>query len=395
MTAATFRSLIENAFDGVVIANAEGSMLYLNPAMYRRLGRTPSYWLGRSALEMVYPDDLTQGAAAMLNIQTDPARVERLDLRLVGPDGPPVWVEIIAQNRLAFEGLPGLVVNFREITERKALEQTSAQLQQTITELEGFTYAVAHDLRSPLRSISGFATALLEDYAPQVNDTGRRYVDYIVNGCEQMGRLITDLLEFSSIGRRALNIQPVNMEALARSCWRELRANQPDLNIEMSIGALPAVHGDLILLRQVWSNLIANAVKFTVGRRPAIITVNGARVGAEEVYIVRDNGVGFDQQYAGEALKVFARLHGETFPGTGVGLAIVERIVKLHGGRVELESEPDAGTLARFTLPAERETFPGAGVGLAIVERIVKLHGGRVELESEPDAGTLPAERET
>ncbi len=233
--------------------------------------------------------------------------------------------------------------------ERRVAERTE-QLQAANKELESFTYSVSHDLRAPLRAIDGYAHILDEDYGAQLEGEGRRLLGVVRSSTTQMGRLIDDLLEFSRLGRRPIPRDPVDMGALAREVAADLARETPAARID--IGALPAARGDRALLRQVWFNLIANALKYSGTRERPEVEVGGRADGAENVYWVRDKGVGFDMRYYDKLFGVFQRLHapGE-FPGTGVGLAIVHRVVTRHGGRVWAEGKVGDGACFSFALP--------------------------------------------
>jgi len=229
-----------------------------------------------------------------------------------------------------------------DISERKRIEEELAALNK---ELESFTYSVSHDLRAPLRAIDGFGRIIEEDYGPRLDDEGRRLLAVVRSSSKQMGQLIDDLLDFSRLGRQDLSKQSVDMAALAREAAREA-------GIEPDLGALPAAHADPALLRQVWLNLLGNAAKYSGKRPDARIEVGGRQEDGQSVYWVRDNGVGFDMRYAGKLFGVFQRLHGaDEFPGTGVGLAIVQRVVSRHGGRVWAEGRVGEGACFHFTLP--------------------------------------------
>ncbi len=241
----------------------------------------------------------------------------------------------------------------REIEEaNRRLRESESQLERAKRELEAFSYSVSHDLRAPLRAIDGFSKILREDQAARLDDEGRRLLDSIVQGARTMGRLIDDLLEFSRMGRAALRPWRVDMTALAQSVFQEVAAGEPGRRIESRIGPLPEAWGDPSLLRQVLVNLLGNAVKYTRPREVATVEVGGREEGGETVYVVRDNGVGFPPEYAPKLFGVFQRLHSaKEFEGTGVGLAIVHRIVTRHGGRVWAEGSPGAGATFSFALP--------------------------------------------
>jgi light-regulated signal transduction histidine kinase (bacteriophytochrome) len=223
-------------------------------------------------------------------------------------------------------------------------------------ELEGFAYSVSHDLRTPLRAIDGFSRILLEEHADQLDAEGQRVLNAVRDGTVKMARLIDDILAFSRVGRLDITHGPVDMAALVRSSLAdELAPAAVGRRLAIEIGELPDAHGDAALLRHVWINLIDNAIKFTAPKPDARIEI-GARAGpGESVYFLRDTGVGFDMQYAGKLFGVFQRLHGTEFPGTGIGLAIVKRIVTRHGGRVWAEGNIGEGATFSFALPLPEE----------------------------------------
>jgi light-regulated signal transduction histidine kinase (bacteriophytochrome) len=211
---------------------------------------------------------------------------------------------------------------------------------------------VSHDLRAPLRAIHGFVRILLEEHGQEIAGDARRYLDLVAANAQQMGRLVDDLLQFSRMGRQALNTQAVNTTAVAQRALDQLQPLLEGRQVELTIGELPPVDGDPALLQQVFVNLIGNAIKYTKGREPARIEV-GARVEStgEVVYFVRDNGAGFDMRYAHKLFGVFQRLHrSDEYEGTGVGLALVHRIVAKHGGRIWPEAAVGEGATFFFTL---------------------------------------------
>lgn len=234
---------------------------------------------------------------------------------------------------------------------RQELEAARAKEAAAARELESFSYSVSHDLRAPLRAIDGFTRMLQERSAAQLDDESRRLLDVVLGGASRMGRLIDDLLAFSRLGRAALRFEQVDMTALAREAMAEALAAAPGRKIEIGVAPLPSAWGDVALLRQVFANLVGNAVKYSRPRDPARIEVGGLAEGPERRYWVRDNGVGFSMEHAGKLFGVFQRLHSvQEFEGTGVGLAIVQRVVERHGGRVWAESAPGAGAVFHFAL---------------------------------------------
>jgi signal transduction histidine kinase len=239
-----------------------------------------------------------------------------------------------------------------ELEER--VRQRTEQVEAINKELEAFTYSVSHDLRAPLRGMSGFARVLEEDYGDRLDDDGRRYLEIIKSNAAQMGRLIDDLLSLSRLGRQPMKATTIALDELAKEAFREASADDKHRSIELAVDAVPTCRGDAALLRQVLINLLSNAVKFTRRASPARIQVGSASQNGEVVYFVRDNGAGFDMRYANKLFGVFQRLHGpEEFAGTGVGLAIVKRIVERHGGRIWAEGQPGKGATFYFTVARE------------------------------------------
>jgi signal transduction histidine kinase len=239
--------------------------------------------------------------------------------------------------------------------ERRVAERT-AQIETSIKELEDFTYTVSHDLRTPLRAIGGFSRILEEDYGDKLDDEARRLIGVVRENTQRMGQLIDDLLTFSRLGRKPVAATRINMEALARSALAEIGAPAAAGRARIEIHPLPEAWGDPALIKLVWTNLLSNAIKFSGKREQPVIEVSGPEDGAESVYCVKDNGAGFDMQYYNKLFGVFQRLHGnDEFPGTGVGLAIVRRIVSRHGGRVWAEGKVDEGAAFYFSLPRRRQ----------------------------------------
>jgi signal transduction histidine kinase len=236
----------------------------------------------------------------------------------------------------------------------RRVEERTAEVTEANRELEAFSYSVSHDLRAPLRAMRGFAEILVEDHAAELTPAARDCVNRISNNAKSMGQLIDDLLDFSKLSRQPIKRTSTDLAALARQVMRESQAAEPDRSIEFVVGDLPAVDAEPTLMPLVLDNLIRNAVKFTRPRDAARIEVGYAgRTAKDATYFVRDNGVGFDMRYADKLFHVFQRLHRkDEFEGTGVGLAIVHRIVSRHGGRVWAESVAGEGATFFFTLPA-------------------------------------------
>jgi light-regulated signal transduction histidine kinase (bacteriophytochrome) len=234
----------------------------------------------------------------------------------------------------------------------------TAELEAANKELESFSYSVSHDLRAPLRAIDGYTRILEEDYAASLDDEGRRVCTVIRTQTKQTGQLIDELLAFSRLGRTQMQSSLIDMERSANLVLDELITSEDQTRIDVQIEQLPQAIGDPAMIRQVWMNLLGNALKFSTKRSRAIIKVGSQEGDNEIIYFVRDNGAGFDMQYADKLFGVFQRLHSEReFTGTGVGLAIVQRVIERHNGRVWAEGSTDEGATFYFSLPEKGKSL--------------------------------------
>lgn len=233
-------------------------------------------------------------------------------------------------------------------------QRRSEELAAAYRDLESFSYSISHDLRAPLRAVDSFAQILEEDFAERLDEEGRRIIRIIRNGSQRMDQMIVGLLEFSRVGRGSgpLDLALIDMTLLASAAAAEVRAVYTGPEPRIDVADLPAVAGDVTVIRQVWCNLIDNALKYSAKRAEPRIRISGRIEDREAIYQVEDNGAGFDMRYADKLFGVFQRLHRtEEFSGTGVGLAIVHRIVMRHSGRIWAQSAPDAGACFQFALP--------------------------------------------
>ncbi len=235
---------------------------------------------------------------------------------------------------------------------QRSVARHAAELEVANKELEAFSYSVSHDLRAPLRAVTGFAEILMEDHGPELSESALRHLQTVVKSAQRMEELIQDLLEFSRLSRQQLTKQSVPLSRLVTDIVEELRQLNPRRDVQVEIAALPECSADTSLLRQVLTNLLSNAFKFTRDRQPARIEIGCSETPQQWEIFVRDNGAGFDMKYADKLFGVFQRMHrAEDFEGTGIGLSIVQRIIQRHGGRIWAEAAVDKGATFRFTLP--------------------------------------------
>ena len=339
--------------DLIAIVDKEHRVLRVNQAMADRLGRTPDQCIGATCHEAVHglscPPAFCPHALTCSDGREHVAEVHEAALG---------GHFLVSMTPLSDDNgqLVGSIHVARNITERKRMEEEllekSKHLEAANKELESFSYSISHDLRAPLRGIDGYARMLSRSTNAKLDDEDRRRLQRIRDQVGVMGRLIDDLLAFSRLGRTALSPALIDMRELADEVWNDLCRINPDRCMKLGMGSLPAAYGDRTLIRQVLSNLLSNAVKFTKKKTGAAIEVGGSRMGNDCQYYVKDNGAGFDMRYYDKLFGVFQRLHGESeFEGTGVGLAIVQRIIHRHCGRVWAEGKVDDGACFYFTLP--------------------------------------------
>jgi light-regulated signal transduction histidine kinase (bacteriophytochrome) len=286
-------------------------------------------------------------------------------------EGPERWITSKSSPlRNARGEVIGVIVVLNDITERKLAEEEirrlnsnlerrvaerTAELQETIKDLESFSYSISHDLRAPLRHIGGFSQILLESVGGKLDVTARKHLEIVAGSARLMGQLVDDLLKFARLGRQNLSLTTVDMDAIARSVLDDQRQLEPERPVTTRCGPLPGTNGDAALLRQVLVNLVSNAFKYSRHQRQPVVEIGARTAPGETIYFVKDNGAGFDMRYADKLFGVFQRLHRhDEFEGTGVGLAIVQRIVHRHCGRVWAEAKEGEGATFYFALPTER-----------------------------------------
>ena len=371
------RSVLDSMAEGLVATDEQGKFILWNPAAERIVGlgptdMSPEQW--NIHYGVYRPDTITpfppEENPLLLAVRGQSIAAEMfLRNRALGEG---IWIEATANPLKDKDGAPcGGVIAFRDITGRKTAEREiqklnqdlearvvarTAQLQAANAELEAFTYSVSHDLRAPLRHISGFSKLLSEEFGPTLPPDAQHHVQRIQDGTRRMGMLVDDLLNLARVGRRELVLQVSGLKSIVEEIIREMSPDCEGRQIEWKIGNLPFVECDPGLMKQVFQNLLGNAVKFTRPRQQAVIEVGQKDENGTTAIFVRDNGVGFSMKYSSKLFGVFQRLHRpEDFEGTGVGLATVQRIIQKHGGRIWVEAELDKGTMFYFTL-ASSET---------------------------------------
>lgn len=344
------------SLDMLCISSGDGYFKRLSPAFTRTLGWSVDELLASPFIDFVHPDDRDATLAEVERQVKAGEPVLQFENRYRHKNGS--WRVLSWKSAPRGDGL--MYATARDVTEKREAEQRIValnrdlemrriELEGTNRELEAFSYSVSHDLRAPLRHIHGYARMLAEDAGDRLDEEPRRYIDAIGSSAERMGRLIDDLLSLSRLGRKPLDPQRVDMRAMVEEVIAELQADRAHFDI----GELPPASGDPVLLRQLWTNLLSNAVKYSAPRgAEARITIDATRSRGRVAYRVSDNGVGFDMRYADKLFGVFQRLHAQdNFEGTGVGLAISQRVVHRHGGNIRAKAETGHGAEFEFDLP--------------------------------------------
>ncbi len=348
---ARLAAIVTSSNDAILSKDLDGIITTWNDGAERLFGYRAEEIVGQPVTRLIFPDRVQEEEHILARIRQG-ERIEQRETVRRHKYGRAIDVSLTLSPITDAAGkVLGVSSIVHDITERK---QSERALREANKELEAFSYSVSHDLRAPLRSINGFSKMLVEDFGPSLPQEARRCLSIIQKNAVRMGELIDDLLEFSRLSRLALDRRAVDTRRVIREVWLELRRDDPDRAAQLILGDVPKCLADRRLFKQVWVNLLSNALKYSRPRQESRIEI-GWQEDEEHpgsvVYWIRDNGVGFDQQYAHKLFDVFQRLHrAEDFEGTGVGLALVHRIVQRHGGRVWAEGRLDEGATFYFTL---------------------------------------------
>ena len=363
-----FRAIFNGAGVGMALTDTQGLLRQTNPALQEMLGYTGRELCAMTFEQITCPEDLPADLALYAELVAGTRESYQIEKRYRSKDGHVWWGRLTASVVRDRRGEPLYGIKLVEdITAAKqaaaeidrlhqGLEQRATELAEANQELDSFSYSVSHDLRTPLASIDQLARMVLQHYAAQIPADVQRYLNLIDENALAMSRLIDDLLAFSRMSRQPLHKQAVATADLVRQVLANLASAEFNHPVELVVGDLPPCHADSALLTQVWVNLLSNAFKFTSKGAAARIEIGSSREENETVYFVKDNGAGFDMDQADRLFRVFQRLHAEEdYAGTGVGLAIVDRIVRRHGGRVWAEAKVDKGATFYFVVDG-RET---------------------------------------
>jgi PAS domain S-box-containing protein len=342
------------------LAGTDGLCYFFNQPWLAFTGRTQEEEYGNGWAEGVHAEDFQ----ACMHIYMDAfvaRQAFRMEYRLRRHDGEYRWILDQGVPRYTTDGtFAGFIGSCIDITEQKDVQneldrrvkQRTAELGAAMRELEAFSYSVSHDLRAPLRAIDGFSQALLEDNGAQLDAKGQEYLGRVRGAAQRMGTLIDDLLRLSRVGRAQLARQPLALDEIARTVAADLQKMQPERKVDWAIKDSAPAHGDPSLLRGVLENLLGNAWKYTGRTASPRIEFGSYEHGGERTFYVQDNGAGFDMAHAALLFSPFQRLHAEAdFPGNGIGLATVQRIIHRHGGRIWAEARKGQGAKFSWTLP--------------------------------------------
>jgi PAS domain S-box-containing protein len=359
-----FMDLVQLLPQGIFEADLNGIVTFANPMAFELFGLTPEDLDQKiSIFDMVNPENRDYARSQFIKILQG-LKSEGTELSGIRKDGRTFPILIYTSANIQggeLIGIHGIVMDITRLKQietelidlnnelEKRVADRTRQLTEVNKNLESFTYTVSHDLRAPLRAISGYSSILLQDLE-EIPEKDRKYLESLRQNAHDMGRLIDDLLDFSRLGMRSLEKGTVQPALLIRDILREIRTDPTSANVEFRVGDLPPCQADPGLLKQVYTNLVSNAVKFSRKRDHPVVEIGSLTENGRLIFFVRDNGIGLDMQYSDKIFGVFQKLQpSEEYEGTGIGLAIVQRIIEIHGGRIWVESEIDKGTTFYFT----------------------------------------------
>ena len=362
---ALYRQTFELATAGIAHVDLSGRFMKVNRRLCEILGYGEQELIGRAVKEISHPEDRNLTDSQRMRVRSGEKPSVRFEKRYIRKSGAIVWVDLSVALACDASGVPQYeIALFDDITERKkaeaALREAHEELKRSNAELEQFAYVASHDLQEPLRMVSSYTQLLMRRYGDKLDGDAKDFTAFIVDGATRMKQLIEDLLAYSRVGTRDKNFKPVDAESSLKRALTNLRAAIQDSGATVTQDKLPTIPCDEVQLAQLFQNLIGNALKF---RKPDVapaVHVGAAEQGAEWEFMVRDNGIGIEPQYFERIFMVFQRLHDKgEYPGTGIGLAIVKKVVERHGGRIWVQSQPGAGTTFHFTMPKERKAANG------------------------------------
>jgi PAS domain S-box-containing protein len=362
-----FQALIEKGSDVIVLSDADRKVIYASPTLKAVMGYEPDEIVGKYSHELLDPEEITK-------VLTDSQITYKSEgnytaqLKVPHKNGSWRWIEVKLNNQLADPAVNAIVTNFCDITDRKLAEdevkslnesleskvkERTLQLQEVNKELESFSYTVAHDLRAPLRVINGFADLLMQEHSQVLEGDSKYLLECIAQNSQQMGLLINGLLEFSRLGRVTISPEVVEMQIMVDNLVKLIKDSHKNPTAAIKINDLPSARCDANLIKQVWLNLVENAIKYSGKVEHPVIEIGGRSEGSKAIYYIRDNGAGFNMELAQRLFQVFQRLHSRSdFEGNGIGLALSYRIITKHGGEMWAEGEVNKGATFYFSLPA-------------------------------------------